>query len=245
MSTSDSQPIDLSLSGINPYNLVISLSPKETLFSIYDQEGRNLSFSKSTTSIHNLTSDEIISVFNDVIESKLLFQTVRIVFESNIYTLVPNDLFRKENIRDFLEFQFDIPKQSLIQFNLLSQFGAINVYAIPASVEKSMSSLFPKVSIEHHLSYFITDRLKSAATNIIAILIRDLTIDILVLTSGKPQLLNTFQITTTEDVVYYALKIYEQFSLDLDKVGLYLYNTKPSSDYSRQLNLYIKNVTCE
>jgi hypothetical protein len=245
MSTSDSQPFDLSLSGINPYHLIICLSDKETTFDIYEHADKKLVASKNIGTVHNLSHNEIISVFNDVIESKLLYQSVRIVFESNIYTLIPNDLFRKDNIQDFLKFQFDIPTSSVIQFSLLAPLEAVNIYALPVELELAMSTLYPKLNIEHHLSYFITDRFKIHASNMATILIRDKAFEILLLASGKPMLLNTFSINSAEDLVYYVLKTFEQFSLDVDKVPLHVFQSKTNSTYAKLLNHYVKNITCE
>ncbi len=245
MNNSDLASIDLSISGINPYHLVIKLDDKDCFFNIYDHTRITLIASKCVGTVHNASCDDIISLFNDVVESKLLYQSVRIVYESNVYTLVPNDLFRKDHIDDYLNFQFDISSSSILQFSLLTKLNTVVVYAIPLGFERAMCSLFPKITIEHHISDFINDRFTIDVTTQVAVLLRDSYVDILVLVSGKLHLLNTYSVNTPDDLVYYVLRMYEEFSFDIDKVGVYMYQNRKSLDFSKQLNLYIKNVICE
>ena len=245
MNMNDNQSIELKQSGINPYHLIVGLSQNETVFKIYELNSNKLYAQRSIESIFNHSKDEIISLFNDTNEAKILFHSTRIILENECYTLIPNDIFQKENIEDFLKFQFEIAPSNNTLFNLISQFETVNVFSIPKSIYLAMSELFPKISIEHHISYYANKILSSIGSSKIFSVIRNQHIDIIVIVHGKLHLINSYSANNKEDIIYHILKTLEFFSIDINRIELHLVFQSKQPELLDKIKEYIKHVTCE
>ena len=152
-------------------------------------------------------------------------RNANLIFNSKEFALIPsslhNPLFNRQLIEtihgDMLDLQFGADK--------LSHFDVVNVYGVQREINTVLDSFFPNANRKHKNACFIKDiasQLDTLPSQFIKIFFSPSHIDVLIVKNGTLQFVQKFYYETTEDVIYYILKLTEKFNLDKKSLGIYV-----------------------
>ncbi|MDP4239134.1 MAG: DUF3822 family protein [Bacteroidota bacterium] len=235
------QPIESTT--INQYLLTIRIGSDGYNLSVFDESSILLSSKKVAASLFSISSDEIIKLLTP--ETQLNYRTLRLICESEIYTFVPALFFKPENATDFLQFLSKPIKSNQVLFNRIPQWDTVNVFSIPKTVHTALTHLFPDVPVEHHLGYFLGERVKLQSENSVSIAVRSNVMDVIVISGGGLQLINSYSFNTPEDFTYYTLNLFDKLQLDTENCNVVLYNAGKRPELQKTLELYLGVTTAE
>ncbi|MEI8085410.1 MAG: DUF3822 family protein [Paludibacter sp.] len=227
----------------NQYSLSIRFNLDGFYLSVLDISNTLISAKKVSIPIYSTPKAEIAKIIEREADGLLDYQNIRLICELDGYIFVPNALFEKENEADYFLFEHKLDKNDCIISNNISSWETVNVFTIPISLKEALNQLFPNSIIEHHLSYFLTDKIKSRNEESVQIWVKSKIMDVVVITGGNLQLINSFSFNTPEDFTYYTLNIFEQLSLDIESCKVKLYNTEGNNELQRLLQKYVKQLT--
>jgi len=228
---------------IKQYFLSIRLSAEGCNLSVFDESGALLSTKKVTKSVYALSTDEIIALMTE--ETLLNYRTVRLICESDSYTFIPAPIFKKEEAADLFHFQFKQVKTDQIILNRIPKWDTVNVFSIPKTVYNALAHVFPDAIIEHHLSYFLSEYVKPLPESCVYIEVRGSVMDVVVITKGAIQLINSYTFNTSEDFTYYTLNLFDKLSLDTENCNVVLFNGEKNTELQKMLELYLEVINGE
>lgn len=186
-----------------------------------------------------LSIDGILDLLSGQEELNMSFGTVRIIVESDFYSMAPAGIFRVGDETALLRFVYpDLPGNMSVVENELLPWNAFLIYALPANLNEALQTTLPELVPEHHLSAFMADNVPLSADTAFYAFFRSGVVDFMVFDAGKPLLINSFQCKTAEDLLYYLLKIAGQHNIDTYRVSLKLYNADRKTDYQSVLEKY-------
>jgi hypothetical protein len=99
--------------------------------------------------------------------------------------------------------------------------------------------MFPDAIIEHHLSYFLNEFVKLQNGNSVYIQIRNNIMDVVIITNGGIQLINSYSFNTPEDFTYYTLNLFDTLLLDTENCKVFLYNSDNKPELQKTLGKYL------
>jgi len=225
----------------NAYNLSIRISSDGFSLFVNDKYGLQISSKTLTVPMFSLPAEELVKLLS--IETQLNYQNIRIVCESDIYLFVPEPVFKPEEASVFLNFQHNLQKSDSVIYNTIPTWNTVNVFAIPSTLHQAIAELFPKLKIEHQMSYLLTDKIKFQQENSLHVWSRPRMQDIVILKEGRLQLMNSYSYQTSEDFCYHTLNVIEQLSVDTEKCNVYLYNTEQKPELAKLLNNYVTVIS--
>ena len=227
----------------NQYSLSIRFNLDGFYLSVLDISNTLISDKKVSIPIYSTPKAEIAKIIEREADGLLDYQNIRLICELDGYIFVPNALFEKENETDYFLFEHKLDKSDCIISNNISSWETVNVFSIPKNLKEALNQLFPATSIEHHLSHFLTDKIKHRNESSVQIWVRPKTMDVVVLNGGNLQLINSFTYNTAEDFTYYTLNIFEQLSLDIENCKVKLYNVDGNNELQKLAQKYVKYLT--
>jgi hypothetical protein len=143
---------------------------------------------------------------------------------------------------DFLHLENLIDKKDCIISNKITAWDTVNIFSLPINLKDALSQLFENITIEHHLSYFLTDKVKQRNETALYVWVRSKIMDVVVIINGNLHLINSYSYNTPEDFTYYTLNIFDQLSLDTDFCKVKLFNTEGSNELKKMIEKYVKLV---
>ncbi|MEI7502288.1 MAG: DUF3822 family protein [Paludibacter sp.] len=226
----------------NQYSLSIQFNLDGFSLSILDISNTLISAKKVSIPLFSIPKIEITKSIEHEADGLLDYKNIRLICELDGYIFVPNALFEKGNETDYFLFEHKLDKNDCIITNNISNWETVNVFSIPKNLKEALNQLLPNSIIEHHLSYFLTDKIKLRNETSVQIWVRPKIMDVIVLCAGNLQLINSFTYNTPEDFTYYTLNIFEQLSLDIESCKVKLYNTDGNNELQKLIKKYIKQV---
>ncbi|MDD3322512.1 MAG: DUF3822 family protein [Paludibacter sp.] len=227
----------------NQYSLSIRFYSDGFSFYAYDESAKLLSKKNILVSILSANENAIYQLVNSEIESQLAFKNIRLICESEKYTLIPTDLFTPETASDFLHFEHESEKNEKIIFSSIEEWDNTLVSSIPLHLHNAMEKLYPGINIEHHLFNFLTQEIKTYKKDGLHVLARAKILDILLLKNGRIELLNSFIYNTPEDFTYFVLNVFEKLSLDTETLQVCVYKLAKKTEIKELLNKYINEIS--
>lgn len=171
-------------------------------------------------------------------------QKVSINYFSKQFTLCPTDLYGDDTKKKLLEFNVgNIDNQVVLVNDITPDIKLI--FAIEESLNSTIDTVFPQHHLKHNLCSLAQLALHSEefAKEQIIIEIHQNSMDVVVKNSNKLLLVNTYDVKSTEDVLYYVLFIIEQFELNPLLVGVVVAgNFDSTSPIVLTLKKYIKSI---
>ncbi len=113
------------------------------------------------------------------------------------------------------------------------------MFAIPYALHGALTHLFSQTEIEHHLSWFITDKLSEQPKTGIDVWVRSNIMDVMAFKTGNILLINSFNYHTPEDFAYHFLHVMEQLEIDTEKSTFRLFNDKQKPELRKLMQKYI------
>ncbi len=179
---------------------------------------------KDIYSINDYT-DRLVKIFDNDILLGFPFGSVSFIYLTQKSILIPESYFDKSNLKSYFEFNHSISELDEINYNLLSDIDAYNVFVIPSYVANEVIKRFRDAKLYHQATPFIRSIFEKDAdkeNDGVYVNMNNRFIDIAVAGKGKLKLYNTFQFQNETDLLYFILYVYKQLNLDTQTNKLYI-----------------------
>jgi hypothetical protein len=164
------------------------------------------------------------------------FQSVEVVLDNCLFTLVPEQLFDPNQQEDYLKFAHQLPENHIVKNNFLAKLGIQNVFAIYAPLYFLLSDHFKSYRLLHHSTVFIQQTFLFQQTQkeaAVYVEIGNGSMLIVAFDGNKLVYSNSFKFKEKEDFIYFILLVYNQLDFLPEKTPLYF-----SGNINRSSPLY-------
>jgi len=206
-------------------------------------EFSSYSFSKTKNS-PELILEKLQDIFKKEKSLQYDFETVTVIHQNNLNTLVPNEYFKKDALKSYLKYSIKTIATDLITFDELDFMNSRNVYVPYVNINNFLFQNFGEFEYKHYSSVLL-EKLFSIATNDICcyIHVSKSTFDIVIIKNSNLQFFNVFEYKTKEDFMYYVLFTLEQLDLSTEETLVsILGDMEEDSDLFRLMYTYIRNI---
>ena len=207
-----------------------------------------IEFSSYTFSKTKNSPELVLEKLQDIfIKEKSLqydFETVIVIHQNNLNTLVPNEYFKEDALKSYLKYSIKTIATDLITFDELDFMNSKNVYVPYVNINNFLFQNFGEFEYKHYSSVLL-EKLFSIATNDICcyIHVSKSTFDIVIIKNSNLQFFNIFEYKTKEDFMYYVLFTLEQLDLSTEETLVsILGDMEEDSDLFRLMYTYIRNI---
>lgn len=167
-----------------------------------------------------------LEVLKYIRNNYLNLQFVEILIETDFYTLVPCHLFKVEESKQYMQLQHpNLPENAMIYYMQIGVEDAMLLFDVDTSKLAIFQQFFPDAAIQHHL-FPLLNSTKSIANDVVSVLIRDKSLDIIVFQHNKLKLMNSFPHQTEEDVIYHIMNVFHLLKLNYDQCNLEIIHAK-------------------
>ncbi|MDR1729143.1 MAG: DUF3822 family protein [Prevotellaceae bacterium] len=177
------------------------------------------------------------------------FEEILCVWDTPLYTLLPNSVFSEENTALFWKLNFGADNAQKLTFfsDKLKLPEIVNIYAVPTAYVAFLRELFPPVQfINQQSAQIISSLLENRKENNSQVYIRihrDF-FDALVLQKGKIVLANSYRFQTKDEFLYFSINIFEQLQLDTGSTEIILSGeTSEKDEKIAALRKYIRTIS--
>ena len=206
-------------------------------------EFSSYTFSKTKNS-PELVLEKLQDIFKKEKSLQYDFETVTVIHQNNLNTLVPNEYFKKDALKSYLKYSIKTIASDLITFDELDFMNSKNVYVPYVNINNFLFQNFGEFEYKHYSSVML-EKLFSIATNDICcyIHVSKSTFDIVIIKNSNLQFFNIFEYKTKEDFMYYVLFTLEQLDLSTEETLVsILGDMEEDSDLFRLMYTYIRNI---
>ena len=206
-------------------------------------EFSSYTFSKTKNS-PELVLEKLQDIFKKEKSLQYDFETVTVIHQNNLNTLVPNEYFKEDALKSYLKYSIKTIATDLITFDELDFMNSKNVYIPYVNINNFLFQNFGEFEYKHYSSVLL-EKLFSIATNDICcyIHVSKSTFDIVIIKNSNLQFFNIFEYKTKEDFMYYVLFTLEQLELSTEETLVsVLGDIEEDSDLFRLMYTYIRNI---
>jgi len=206
-------------------------------------EFSSYTFSKTKNS-PELVLEKLQDIFKKEKSLQYDFETVTVIHQNNLNTLVPNEYFKKDALKSYLKYSIKTIATDLITFDELDFMNSKNVYVPYVNINNFLFQNFGEFEYKHYSSVML-EKLFSIASNDICcyIHVSKSTFDIVIIKNSNLQFFNIFEYKTKEDFMYYVLFTLEQLELSTEETLVtVLGDIEEDSDLFRLMYTYIRNI---
>ena len=206
-------------------------------------EFSSYTFSKTKNS-PELVLEKLQDIFKKEKSLQYDFETVTVIHQNNLNTLVPNEYFKEDALKSYLKYSIKTIATDLITFDELDFMNSKNVYIPYVNINNFLFQNFGEFEYKHYSSVLL-EKLFSIASNDICcyIHVSKSTFDIVIIKNYNLQFFNIFEYRTKEDFMYYVLFTLEQLELSTEETLVsILGDIEEDSDLYRLIYTYIRNI---
>ncbi|WP_241695458.1 DUF3822 family protein [Winogradskyella litoriviva] len=241
---------NLKINDIKELSIQISLNGLS--FCILNRTANEVTFLKTIDFEQKQMPDAVLNHLKEELSSNPAFSEdfneVLVIHQNELSTLVPEELYNKENKVDYLKFNSKILRNDFITEDYISINKSINVYVPYVNINNYIFDTFGEFVYKHSSSILIDSLIQNPESTTeeptVYVNVNKNTIELLVIDKGKLQLFNVFEYYSKEDFIYYVLFVFEQLKLDVEKSHVLLSGNIVIGDENFvMLYLYIRHVT--
>ncbi|MDP5105900.1 MAG: DUF3822 family protein [Polaribacter sp.] len=201
-------------------------------------------FAETLNSPEDLLS-KIELIFKGNANLQLDYNSVTVLHQNNLYTLVPSSYFDEGSLATYLNFNIKTLNTDFIAFDEITAIDAKNVYIPYININNYLFQNFGEFEYKHHISVLIEKLLKieSLKEKTMYVNVYKNSFDIIVIEDKKIIISNSFLYHSKEDFIYYILFTAEQIQLNTEEFNLYFMGEiATDSDIFKITYTYIKNI---
>jgi hypothetical protein len=195
-------------------------------------------------------SEEITDYFASIIQKdeylQLSFQSKAILFVDRFSVLIPEELFDKSELKNYLNFTFTNTDGRLYHSNSLASIGCKNIFSYPESFCKILNTKFNQLDIFHFSTSFIQYLVKSSENNLQTscfIYLNNNLLSIGLAQKSKLLFYNNYEYKSKNDIVYFILSSLEQYNLSAKTTEIFISSdTNQHEEIFDFLNDYLGNI---
>ena len=187
-----------------------------------------------------LTPFEVLEQLKKHIETETVFtqsfNSVHIIHQNDLASLVPKALFDENHIADYLKFNSKILKSDFITYDDISINNSVNVYVPYVNINNYIFENFGEFEYKHASTILIETILQNKRSNeqqVLYLNIDSFNFEIMAMDKDEFILYNSFEYTTKEDFIYFLLFTVEQLKFNTETLIL-----KLSGDIKKEDELY-------
>ena len=239
------------LNSTSSYHLSIQIGLDGFSFSILNISNNKYIALKNYSNLASnndvLFADWVKSVLNEDEFLRRNYKSVAVIFVNCSSVLVPDPLFKKENLKDYFDFNLDLPESEEIYSTKIERADSWSLYPVPADIVKVLQEQFPNLKIFHQSVPFINNILSntknSSEGTLVYIHLHGNIFDLSVIENQNLKFYNCYSYKHVNDLLYYILYVFEQLKLPAENTRALLSGkvTRQSSFYEN-LRRYIKKI---
>lgn len=174
------------------------------------------------------------------------FETVRLFFYSENFTLIPAEYFGREremqiNLTSVL---FDKKVSGSFIENKIENVSATLVFPVPQDIINVLTQFFKSIEIIHPVTNLIQDGIERKKRNVSFILSTKKYFYLVVFGNGKLVLANSFQNQHPNDLVYNVINSFQQLDFSRNETELYVSSALgQKTEIESLLNPYFGNMS--
>ena len=189
---------------------------------------------------------EIEIIYNENAMLKQEFESITIIHQNNLATLVPTTLFDENELNVYLDYNIKTLVNDFVAFDSLTQLEIKNVYVPYVNINNFFFQKFGEFEYKHHATVLI-DKLilhsKNNSEKQFFVNVTDNNFDIVVIENSKLLFYNSFSFKTKEDFIYYILFTAEQLELNPEELLLFFIgDIEEESEIYHITYQYIRNI---
>ncbi len=162
-----------------------------------------------------------------------IFNSVHIIHQNDLATLVPKALFNENHIADYLKFNSKILKSDFITYDEINLNNCVNIYVPYVNINNYMFDNFGEFEYKHASTILIETILKNKISSdhqVLHVNVDDHHFEIIATDKGELLLYNSFEYSTEEDFIYFLLFTVEQLKFNTETLILKLSGTIEKDD---------------
>ena len=237
---------------IQNFRLSVQVSLTGLSFLIAEEHSRKICYHWERHFPSALTPDLLEEEIREQLESKEFqrpFCSTTLIYSTELYTLVPRDLFDPKRSSDYLKFNAKILPGDFIAHDDVDHSPVVVVYVPLMNINNLLFDFFGSFQYFHIstllIGHFDHEFKNDTADKVVINLYED-AFDLLAYSKGGLQMCNRFSYDAPEDVAYYVLFSLEQLGMSPDRVPLLLSGKIDEKDplfellytYVRDVSLY-------
>lgn len=232
------------------YNITIQCSLDGFCFVVHDQEENKIIdielYQTSETGDESLIMDAL----GKVVYKKGLYEkpvhSARFIASNRFNTLIPEELFDEEQLASYIHFSHELPLGYSLHYDKLPLLSSVNVFAMPATLEKDIRNLWNNVVITHQSSVFLNGIMRQDPFDdktVAYVNVNSRSFDLGIISEGKLTFFNNFRFNTKDDFIYFLMCALQQLQLSDLEVPVYFAGLiTGNSEIIKLCERYIKRI---
>lgn len=171
------------------------------------------------------------------------FEKVTLTISNELFTCVPEALFNKNNLTNYLKFSSKLLKTDFADVDALPALQLHTVYIPFTNITNFIYDQFGAFTYRHSISVFAEAILAMQKEKSIAVNLTSQYFELVVIQDNALKLANRFTYSSKEDFIYYILFTYEQLNLDREEDILYVSGLIEEGDDNYEMAFkYIRHI---
>ncbi|EZH73862.1 hypothetical protein ATO12_13320 [Aquimarina atlantica] len=191
--------------------------------------------------------DKIKYAFDHNHNLKGTFDTIEVIHQNDLYTVVPKALFNEDSLKEYLKFNTKVLQNDFIAYDEMNPHNMVTVYIPYTNINNFFFDTFGSFTYKHSSTILINSLLtqeKNSESITVFANINDASFDIIVINKGNLILSNTYRYQTKEDFLYYLLYTTEQLQLNPEEFSLvFSGNISRDSEFFDIAYTYIRHIS--
>ena len=240
-----------SINNLIKLELSIQISLSGLSFCILNRDTNSISSLKNIKFKKQLNPLDVLEKLKECFDNEIMlqnnFETVNVIHDNELSTLVPKAIFNEKAIADYLKFNSKILKSDFVAFDSIDINHSVNVYIPYVNVNNYIFDRYGDFTYKHASTVLIEtilDSEKNSGFNNFYVHVSHNRFEIIITNKGKLQFYNSFEYVTKEDFIYYILFTAEQLKYNPETLNLILIGDIIKDDelYNTAYK-YIRNVS--
>jgi hypothetical protein len=189
--------------------------------------------------------EKIEHIFKNDANLQLEYDSVLVIHQNNLSTLVPSKYFKENLLSKYLDYNIKTLKTDYITFDEVNNSDAKNVYIPYVNINNYLFQNFGEFEFKHHKTVLLEKllALENSTEKRMFVNVYNDSFDIVVLEDNKILFSNAFEYNSKEDFIYYILFTAEQLQLNPEEFKLYFSGAiETTNDIYKISYKYIKNI---
>ena len=191
--------------------------------------------------------------FADMELFKMTAKQKMVMISTGKTLLIPSALFDKEKVNDLIQFNFEgfNPDTEKVLYNKLNHLNSYLLFTVDIEMLNRLTAYFDNQAIYHRATAFLengvlfqNERLNNQETPAIFVDILEHSIILSLFHSGKLAFFNQIAFRAPQDLVYFIVKLADEFKLDTKKTDLFLSGkvSFPKDDILQEIKKFFLQV---
>ncbi len=171
----------------------------------------------------NELTDQVKKILTEDDSFKQDYEKVDIIYNSKVYTILPNKFFKEEHLKKHLEFGYELGELDVIQYNNLKGIDSKLIFTLPNYLFNLFFDSFSNAQFYNQVTPLFNGHKEEADRTKKAYLILNKSFfDMVVYKDNKLILSNKFDYKDPEDLIYLVLNAIRRLDMSEKEVDCYI-----------------------